>query len=129
MIVAGAAAIRGSFATSWGDPGRYDIRNRFIGDREVAQLFLDADLVALPYVEASQSGVLNIAAAFGCPVVATDVGEFRATVETRRLGLVAPPGDPARLAEAIALLAARPALAAELRRGRSSSSPRRRAGR
>jgi glycosyltransferase involved in cell wall biosynthesis len=97
-----------------GDPERYDIRNRFIEDREVAQLFLEADVVALPYVEASQSGVLNIAAAFGRPVVATDVGEFRATVEAHRIGLVVPPGHPARLADAIARLAAQPALAAEL---------------
>jgi hypothetical protein len=52
----------------------------------VTLLFLDADVVALRYVEASQSGVLNIAAAFGCPVVSSDLGEVRATVETRRLG-------------------------------------------
>jgi hypothetical protein len=66
-----AAAFRGSsLATSWGDPGRYDIRSRFIEDHEVALLFLDADGVALRYVEASQSGVL--AAAFGCRVVSTE---------------------------------------------------------
>jgi glycosyltransferase involved in cell wall biosynthesis len=114
VVIAGRGGDPWEFRALMGDPGRYDIRNRFIEDREVAQLFLDADVVALPYVEASQSGVLNIAAAFGRPVVATDVGEFRATVETHRLGLVVPPGDLARLAEAIALLAARPALAAEL---------------
>ena len=114
VVIAGRSGDPWEFRDLMGDPERYDIRNRFIEDREVAQLFLDADVVALPYVEASQSGVLNIAAAFGRPVVATDVGEFRATVETCRLGLVVPPADPARLAEAIALLAARPALAAEL---------------
>ncbi|WP_158876114.1 glycosyltransferase family 4 protein [Antarcticirhabdus aurantiaca] len=91
-----------------GDPSRYDVRNRFVGDREVAQLFLDADLVALPYREASQSGVLNVAAAFGRPVVASDVGELGCTVRDHGLGALVPPGDPERLAEAIADLAERP---------------------
>jgi glycosyltransferase involved in cell wall biosynthesis len=88
-----------------GDPGRYDIRHRHIDDPEVAQLFLDADIVALPYTEASQSGVLNLAAAFGKPVVATDVGELRATVESNNLGLVVPPASSVHLAHAIRLLA------------------------
>lgn len=91
-----------------GDPTRYDIRSRFIADAEVAQIFLDSDLVALPYIEASQSGVLAIAAAFGKPVIATDVGELGRTVEDGRLGLVVPPADPVSLAEAIARLASQP---------------------
>ncbi len=101
-----------------GEPSRYDVRHRFIDDRELARLFLDADLVALPYREASQSGVLNIAAAFGRPVVATEVGELGATVRLNRLGAVVPPDDPARLADALADLAGRADLLAEY--GRSA---------
>jgi glycosyltransferase involved in cell wall biosynthesis len=93
---------------------RYDIRNRFIEDREVAQLFLDADVVVLPYTEASQSGVLNLAAAFGKPVIVTDVGELRATVEDSRIGLVIQPNDPDQLAAAIARLHSSPQLRADL---------------
>ncbi|RAH98330.1 glycosyl transferase [Acuticoccus sediminis] len=88
-----------------GVPERYDVRRRFIDDREVAQLFLDADVVALPYDEASQSGVLHLAAAFGKPVVVTDVGELAATVEPNRIGLIVPPGRPDCFGEAIARLA------------------------
>jgi glycosyltransferase involved in cell wall biosynthesis len=95
-----------------GDPARYDIRHRFIEDREVAQLFLDADLVVLPYREASQSGVIPVAATFGKPVVVTDVGELRATVTRQGLGLVVPAGDPQSLADAIATMASN----ADLRR-------------
>jgi glycosyltransferase involved in cell wall biosynthesis len=91
-----------------GDPGRYDIRSRFIEDRETAQVFLDSDVIVLPYVEASQSGVLAIAATFGKPVIATDVGELRQTVERAEMGLVVPPADPAALAGAMARLASRP---------------------
>lgn len=97
-----------------GDPRRYDIRARFIEDAEVAQLFLDADVVVLPYTEASQSGVLLLAASFGKPVIVTDVGELRATVEPAGIGLVVPPDDPPALAAAIARLGAEPGLRAAM---------------
>ncbi|MGO7538941.1 glycosyltransferase family 4 protein [Rhizobium ruizarguesonis] len=93
------------FQPLMGDAGRYDIRNRFIEDAEVAQLFLDTDIVVLPYTEASQSGVLNLAAAFGKPVIVTDVGELRGTVQPNGLGMVVPPGDAKELAAAIRTLA------------------------
>ena len=115
VVIAGRGDDPAALSGLMGDPGRYDIRHRFIEDREVAQLFLDADVVALPYVEASQSGVLNVAAAFGKPVVVTDVGELRATVEPNGLGLVVPPRDPQALADALVRLAAEP----RLRRARS----------
>jgi glycosyltransferase involved in cell wall biosynthesis len=83
----------------------FDIRARFIRDEEVAELFSEADLVVLPYVEASQSGVLMIAMAFGLPVVATNVGEIGTAVETHRIGLVVPPRDSRALAAAITRLA------------------------
>lgn len=88
-----------------GRPQRYDIRHRFIPDDEVARLFTAADLVVLPYTEASQSGVLHVAAAFGCPVLATDVGELGDTVADNGLGAVVPAADPAALAAAIRALA------------------------
>lgn len=114
VVVAGRGDDPAALSGLMGDPGRYDIRHRFIEDAEVAQLFLDADVVALPYVEASQSGVLNVAAAFGKPVVVTDVGELRATVEPNGLGLVVPPRDPQALADALVRLAAEPRLRDEL---------------
>ncbi len=111
IVIAGRGDDPWTLADQMGDSARYEVRNAFVEDREVAQLFLDADAVALPYVEASQSGVLNLAAAFGKPVVASDVGELGATVAAHGLGTVVPAGDPAALAEAIAELATRPALA------------------
>jgi glycosyltransferase involved in cell wall biosynthesis len=92
------------------EPALFDIRNRHIPDDETASLFTDADIVVLPYLEASQSGVLAIANAFGKPVIVTDVGELGRSVEHDRTGLVIPPGDADALADAIALLAADKAL-------------------
>ncbi|NLS07915.1 glycosyltransferase family 4 protein [Rhizobium sp. P32RR-XVIII] len=110
ITVAGRGDDPWVFQPLMGDAGRYDIRNRFIEDAEVAQLFLDADIVVLPYTEASQSGVLNLAAAFGKPVIVTDVGELRATVQPNGLGMVVSPGDPEQLARAIRILAENGAL-------------------
>ncbi|MBL0373801.1 glycosyltransferase family 4 protein [Rhizobium sp. KVB221] len=113
ITVAGRGDDPGVFQPLMGDAGRYDIRNRFIEDAEVAQLFLDADIVVLPYTEASQSGVLNLAVAFGKPVIVTDVGELRSTVQSNGLGMVVPPRDVEELATAIRMLAESSALRTE----------------
>ena len=90
------------------NPSFFDVRNRHIPDEEVAELFTDADIVVLPYVEASQSGVLAIAYAFGKPVIVTDVGELASAVEDGKTGLIIPAKDGGALAEAILRLAANP---------------------
>ncbi len=80
------------------------VHNYRIPDREVAPLFQQASVVALPYVEASQSGVLSVAYAFGRPVVASAVGGVPEVVDEGRTGYLVPPCDPERLAEAIVKL-------------------------
>jgi glycosyltransferase involved in cell wall biosynthesis len=47
------------------------IVNRWIDEQEIEEIFSRADICALPYVEASQSGVAAIAFAAGLPMVAT----------------------------------------------------------
>lgn len=42
----------------------------------VEQYFAASDIVALPYLEGTTSGVLKLALAFGKPVVASEVGDF-----------------------------------------------------
>jgi glycosyltransferase involved in cell wall biosynthesis len=112
MVIAGRGDDPWSLSSLMGDPARYDIRRGFVEDHTVAQLFTDADVVVLPYDEASQSGVLHVAGSFGKPVVVTDVGELRAAVEPNQIGLVVPPGDPVALAAALLRLARDPALRA-----------------
>ncbi len=104
-IIAGRGEDMAGYRAAMGDPSRFDVRDRRVPDEEVAQLFAQADLLVLPYVEASQSGVLAVAAAFGLPVVATDVGEIGPLVRQTGMGLVVPPADPAALAQAIVTLA------------------------
>lgn len=105
FVVAGRGDDPMTLRPQMGDPCRYDIRHGFVEDAEVAQLFTDADLVVLPYEEASQSGVLHVAAPFGKPVLVTDVGELGPTVRAAGIGRVVPPRDPQALAQAIRELA------------------------
>jgi glycosyltransferase involved in cell wall biosynthesis len=57
--------------------------------------------VVLPYIQASQSGVIPVAYAFAKPVVTTNVGCLADVVTDRQTGLVIPPGDISALAAAM----------------------------
>lgn len=76
------------------------IVNRWIPEEDVASFFEQARLVVLPYTEATQSGIVPIAYAFGLPVVATDTGGLREQVIHGKTGYLVPPGDPNSMAEA-----------------------------
>ena len=91
-----------------------ELHDGFIPDRDVARLLLDTELVVLPYIEASQSGILALAAAFGKPAIVSDVGEIGDLVRATGMGLVVPPGDPRALADAIHRVLSDPSLAREL---------------
>ena len=56
--------------------GRVRFVPRFVDDAEIPAFFRRADIVALPYREIDQSGVLYTALAFGKPIVLSAVGGF-----------------------------------------------------
>ena len=58
-------------------------------------------VVAAPYRQASQSGVVHLAYSFGRPVVATRVGGLEASVEDGVTGALAAPRDAGSLAAAL----------------------------
>ncbi|HEY2570080.1 MAG TPA: glycosyltransferase family 4 protein, partial [Solirubrobacteraceae bacterium] len=78
---------------------------RFVSDRELAACFRRADIVALPYRESEQSGVLATALAFGAPILASDVGGFGEVAAAGAARLV-PAGDAHALATALSELLA-----------------------
>jgi glycosyltransferase involved in cell wall biosynthesis len=82
-------------------PERFVVLNRRISDAEVAEIFSHASVVVLPYIEASQSGVIPIAYTYGKPVVGTTVGGLPEMIEDGVTGFLVPPGDEERLADAI----------------------------
>jgi glycosyltransferase involved in cell wall biosynthesis len=75
--------------------------DRYVGNEEVAGFFTAADLVVLPYLSATQSGIAQIAVAFDRPMVATRVGGLPEVVVEGRTGFIVEPGDPAALAAAV----------------------------
>lgn len=89
-----------------------EVENRFIGDDRLPAYFQRAHIVALPYHAASQSGVAQLAFAFGRCVVSTRVGGLPDIVHDGVNGLLIPPGDAVALAAALERLAD-PSLRAE----------------
>lgn len=80
---------------------RVRVLDRYVADEEVGDLVAAADVVVLPYRSATQSGVVLVAYAGGCPVVSTRVGGLPEVVFEDRTGHLVPPEDPKALAEAI----------------------------
>jgi len=80
---------------------RVRLYDRYLADEEVRQLFAAADVCALPYRSATQSGVIQIAYAAGCPVITTRVGGLPEFVAEGKSGYTVPPEDPAALAAAV----------------------------
>jgi len=54
--------------------------DRYIPNEEVGNYFEIADIVVLPYISGSQSGIIQIAYAFNKPVITTNVGGYREAV-------------------------------------------------
>jgi glycosyltransferase involved in cell wall biosynthesis len=94
--------------------GCFRLEQRFVPREERDELFSEASVVVLPYVEGTTSAVLPLAQAHGKPVVVTDVGGLAEAVEHGRTGLVVPPRDPSALADAVVRLLADPPGAARL---------------
>jgi glycosyltransferase involved in cell wall biosynthesis len=73
----------------------------YVPDRLSSTYFAAANIVVLPYHEASSSGVLLNAYSAGRPVVASAVGDIPGMMEDGQSGMLVPPRDPAALAKAI----------------------------
>jgi glycosyltransferase involved in cell wall biosynthesis len=75
--------------------------DEYVANETVHRYFMAANLVVLPYREATQSGILSIAYGFARPVVVTDVGGLAELVEDGKTGFIVPPHDPQKLIGAI----------------------------
>jgi glycosyltransferase involved in cell wall biosynthesis len=84
--------------------GRIEVLNHYISNEELACLFQRATLVVCPYLDATQSGIVLTAYAFGKPVVATRVGGLPEYVEDGTTGALVPPNQAFALAQAITKL-------------------------
>lgn len=80
---------------------RFECIIRYIPNKDIPKLFRRASVVVLPYIGASQSGIIPIAYAFKKPVVTTNVGSLPEVVDDGKTGFVVPPRNSRALANAI----------------------------
>ena len=78
--------------------------NKRIGNDEVGIFFDTASIVVLPYLEATQSGVIPLAFAYSKPVVATDVGSLSEVVIDKYNGMLIEPNSVDSLVKGILFL-------------------------
>ena len=77
------------------------IHSQYIPNDEVATFFSAADVVVLPYISATQSGIIQIAYHFNKPVITTHVGGLSEVVIHGHTGFVIPPNNPDALTKAV----------------------------
>jgi glycosyltransferase involved in cell wall biosynthesis len=77
------------------------IIDRYIPNEEISLYFSAANVLVLPYLQTSHSAVLQIAFEMGLPVIASNVGGLRESIEDGVNGLLVKPGDSIGLAQAI----------------------------
>ena len=70
------------------------IENRYIDEKEIPNIFLKTNtVVVLPYIDATQSGVIAIAYEFGCPIIATNTGGLLEQLDDGKIGYYCKPND------------------------------------
>jgi glycosyltransferase involved in cell wall biosynthesis len=101
IIIAGRGENFSEYRSMIQDPDRFEIHNYWIPVERMVEFYRRSVVVVLPYVDASQSGVVPLA--FNCnkPVIVTSVGALPEMVDDGRTGIIVPPGDEKRLALAI----------------------------
>jgi glycosyltransferase involved in cell wall biosynthesis len=112
VLGAGNAALLGAT----GDLPHFTLENRWASDEEMQAAARAADIVVLPYTEASQSGVVPMAMGAATPVVATRIGGLAEQVIDGETGLLCSP-DADAIARALARLAQDGTLYERLSRG------------
>ena len=80
---------------------RVKLVNRYIPNEDVAKWFRAADIVVLPYLSATQSGIIPIAYQCNRPVITTRVGGLPDMVEDGKSGYLIEPNNPTAIADAI----------------------------
>lgn len=114
IVIAGRGEDFARYRAIMTNSDRFVVRNEMIPDEDIAGLFLSAAVVVLPYLEATQSGVVPFAYTYARPVVATRVGALPSAVDDGVTGILVPPRDEGALADAIVRVLKDPALAQQM---------------
>jgi glycosyltransferase involved in cell wall biosynthesis len=77
------------------------IIDQYVPNHEIEMYFSAANVLVMPYVSVTGSGVVQLAFYYGLPVIVTNVGMLTEIVEDGRTGFIVPPRDVDALADAI----------------------------
>jgi glycosyltransferase involved in cell wall biosynthesis len=73
----------------------------FMPDERIRYFFSACDCLVLPYLDATQSGIVQIAYYYDKPVIVTDVGGLSEVVIKEKTGIIINPGNVNEVAEAV----------------------------
>lgn len=100
LLIAGNGDVS-PYLQDFNDLGDYlELNIRWIADAEFAKILSKVDFVVLPYLEATQSGIIPLAFAFGKTVIASRVGGIPEQIPSG-IGVLVPPDDVDALENAI----------------------------
>ena len=116
LQITGAGDMRGLMPLVNGLPG-VAVHNQWVPETRMGSVFANADVIVLPYLESSQSGIVASAFAAGIPAIATPIGGLPEQITDGVNGLIAADTSPAALAHSIRRLAADENLLSRLRQG------------
>lgn len=114
LVVAGS----GKFyfdVTPFRDVNFIEIHNHYISVPELAGMLYGCLFSVCPYIDATQSGVIQTAFSLNVPMVVTNVGALPEAVKDGETGLVVPPCDDDALADAMIRLIEHPDLLESMR--------------
>ena len=81
--------------------GQVEVIDRYLLDAEAAHYFERCDVVVMPYLSATGSGIVPLAYHYEKPVLATSVGGIPDVVQPGRTGQLVEPGSSSALSAAI----------------------------
>ena len=77
------------------------VYDKYIPNEDIGKYVCASDIAVLPYVHATNSGIVQTLFGFKKPVIVTDVGGLPESVLDNKTGFVVPPKDSTALADAI----------------------------
>ncbi len=80
------------------------LQAEYVPDTEIEHIFSDADLLVLPYIRGTQSGVLNLGMSYELPIITTNVGGFADLLSKYEPKLIIEPNNELALRNALKLM-------------------------
>ncbi len=80
---------------------RIHLINKFVDEGELPAVFGASDLLVLPYIKASQSGVVATAIHYNTPIIASNVGDLKNSIVEGVTGALVEPNNSVQLASSI----------------------------